>query len=270
MNLIKKAFHIPIPKATVGITAIITAVKSPIKRKFHFFLKKQNNDVNCTDKSRQCYLYNSINYLNNMLNNLNTYSEIFLCLDNNCINKYIYDNVNYINSHTKVKIICPVHGEFEQMPYDHVSKHGCVKCSSSISTDEKLINNFLIENGLTTVTSSKSIISPNQIDIFVPSHNLAIEYNGLYWHNETKVNDDYHLNKTELCEKKGIRLIHIFEDEWVNKPYIFKSRLINILGLTKNKIYARKCIIKELKIFYLNLKHHVIIAIHFIPNILKN
>ena len=160
--------------------------------------------------------------------------------------KYDYSLVNYENSFTKIKIICPKHGIFEQLPYDHIAKHGCNKCSSSISSGEKEINEFLIQNGLNTITSSMSIIKPNQIDIFIPSHNIAIEYNGLYWHNETKVNNDYHLNKTLECNKKDIQLIHIFEDEWLYKENIVKSRLINILGLTSKKIFARKTIIKEI------------------------
>jgi len=159
--------------------------------------------------------------------------------------KYDYSLVDYINSHTKVKIICKLHGEFDQLPYDHIGNNGCSKCTSSVSKQEKEINDFIVLNGLITTTSSMSIIKPNQLDIYIPSHNLAIEYNGLYWHNELKLNNNYHLNKTELCEKQGIQLIHIFEDEWLNKQDIVKSRLKNILGLTENKIYGRKCIIKE-------------------------
>jgi len=90
-----------------------------------------------------------------------------------------------------------------------------------------------------------SIIKPNQLDIFIPSHNLAIEFNGLYWHSEQYKPNNYHLNKTESCEKQGIQLIHIFEDEWLFKQDIVKSRLLNIIGLTQNKIYARKTEIKE-------------------------
>jgi hypothetical protein len=91
-----------------------------------------------------------------------------------------------------------------------------------------------------------SIIKPHQLDIFIPSHNLAIEYNGLYWHSEEFLKNNYHLNKTIECEKQGIQLIHIFEDEWLHKQNIVKSRLLNILGLIKNKIYARKTEIKEI------------------------
>ncbi len=162
--------------------------------------------------------------------------------------KYNYSLVNYINSHIKVKIICPQHGEFEQVPYDHITNHGCVNCSSSVSSQEFEINEFLTNLGLETIQSSTSIIVPYQLDIYIPSHKIAIEFNGLYWHNELRVDKNYHLNKTELCESKGIKLIHIFEDEWINKKDIVKSRLKNILGLTTKKIYGRNCVISKISV----------------------
>jgi len=159
--------------------------------------------------------------------------------------KYDYSLVEYHNSHTKIKIICPTHKIFDQLPYDHLSKHGCPNCSSSVSNIEKEINQFLLSCGVQTITSSLSIIPPYQIDIFIPSHNLAIEFNGLYWHSENKVGKNYHLNKTQICEQNNIRLIHIFEDEWLFKKEIIKSKLKNLLGLTLDRVFARKCVIKD-------------------------
>ncbi len=94
---------------------------------------------------------------------------------------------------------------------------------------------------------NKSIINPYQLDIYLPDYKLAIEFNGLYWHSEIGGNKDrnYHLTKTNLCKEKGIGLIHIFEDEWIEKQDIVKSIIKNKLGLIENKIYARECIIKE-------------------------
>ena len=43
-------------------------------------------------------------------------------------NVYDYSKVEYKNSITKVKIICPHHGEFEQQASYHISGHGCIKC----------------------------------------------------------------------------------------------------------------------------------------------
>ena len=44
-------------------------------------------------------------------------------------NFYTYDNTVYINSDTKVLITCPIHGDFEQRPYDHMAGRGCSKCN---------------------------------------------------------------------------------------------------------------------------------------------
>ena len=80
----------------------------------------------------------------------------------------------------------------------------------------------------------------------MPHKKLAIEFDGLYWHSEeTGKNKNYHLNKTELCEKQEIQLIHIFENEWLTKQDIVKSRLKNLLGIYDKIVYSRKCEIKE-------------------------
>jgi len=84
------------------------------------------------------------------------------------------------------------------------------------------------------------------LDIYLPELKLAFEFNGLWWHNELYKDKNYHLNKTEECEKLGIQLIHIWEDDWIYKQDIVKSIIINKLNKTPNKIFARKTIIKEI------------------------
>jgi hypothetical protein len=89
--------------------------------------------------------------------------------------------------------------------------------------------------------TDKSLINPYEIDILIPELKIAIEYCGLYWHSDAyKADKNYHLNKLNLCNKKGYRLITIFEDEWVKKRSIVENRLKNILGCD-SKIYARQC-----------------------------
>jgi hypothetical protein len=160
-------------------------------------------------------------------------------------NKYDYSNAKYVKSDKKIEIICPKHGKFYQIATEHLQGRGCPRCSHHVSNGEKEIIDFVNSLGLTCEKSNRQILNGKEIDIFIPSKNIAIEYDGLLWHSEKFGKDkNYHLNKTNDCEKHGIRLIHIFEDEWVFKQNIIKSMLRNIFGLTQQKIYARKCVCK--------------------------
>lgn len=122
------------------------------------------------------------------------------------------------------------------------------------------INNFINGLGIETNMNNKKVLGGTEIDIYIPSLNTGIEYNGLFWHSERMGKDkNYHLNKQRICEEKGVKLIHIFSDEWLNKGDIVKNRLKYILGVSDNRIYARKCVIKEIdtktKNKYLNTNH---------------
>jgi len=124
----------------------------------------------------------------------------------------------------------------------------CPKCNPSyFSVKESQLLEFIsnIYNG-EIISNDKKVLSPYEIDIYLPELKIAFEYNGIYWHNELYKDDNYHLEKTELCESKGIQLIHIWEDNWLYKQDIVKSMILNKLGRTPNKIYARKCEIKEI------------------------
>lgn len=96
------------------------------------------------------------------------------------------------------------------------------------------------------IVGNRNIIKPRELDIYIPSMKLAIEYNGLYFHSEMYKPSDYHVEKTDQCNVKGIQLVHVYEDDWLYKKDIVKSRIINLLGKSE-RIYARKCVIKEVK-----------------------
>ena len=162
-------------------------------------------------------------------------------------NNYNYSKVNYVRHDEDVIIICPKHGEFKQRPDTHLHGGGCSKCTVLISKQETELVSFIESLGVNFETSNREILNGKEIDIYIPSHNIAIEYNGLYWHSEKFIDKNYHLDKTQMCEDKGIQLTHIFEDEWLNKSHIVKSMLRNKLGLSKNKIYGRKTEIKVVK-----------------------
>ena len=113
--------------------------------------------------------------------------------------------------------------------------------------------------------SDRTLISPLELDIYIPDKKFAIEFDGIIWHSETfgQKHRDYHINKTLECEKVGVRLMHIFEHEWINKKEIVKRKIALAVGMTyktktpesilfesesslPDKIYARKCEIREI------------------------
>ena len=180
---------------------------------------------------------------------LKTTGEFILKGDSIHNYRYDYSDVVYTGNKNTVKIICALHGVFEQTPDAHLANKNCPKCNSNISKRETEVVDYIksIYDG-NIITSDKKILNPKHLDIYLPDLNIAIEFDGLYWHNELKKPISYHLDKTKACQSKGIQLIHIFEDEWMYKRDIVKSMIKNKLGLIENKIYARKCIIKEVNI----------------------
>ena len=85
-----------------------------------------------------------------------------------------------------------------------------------------------------------------EIDIYIPSKKLGIEVNGNYWHSELFKKQNYHQEKSLICQQNNINLIHIFEYEWLEKQEIIKNLIKSKLGIFEKKIFARKCEIKEL------------------------
>lgn len=119
----------------------------------------------------------------------------------------------------------------------------CPTCNPhNTSRAEREISDFLTPLDLEVVINSRRIISPLELDIYIPEKKTAIEFNGLYWHK-----NKYHLEKTIECDSKGIQLIQIFEDEWVSKKDICKSILLSKLGCLRDRIFARHCEIVEVR-----------------------
>ena len=122
----------------------------------------------------------------------------------------------------------------------------CPNCYPRLKTSsipERELVGFIKSNYTgEVITDTKKILpSKHEIDIYIPSMKIGIEFDGLYWHSETTGTEpDYHLKKTEESESIGIRMFHIFEDEWINHKQIIQDRIMNILGQS-NKIYARNC-----------------------------
>lgn len=131
----------------------------------------------------------------------------------------------------------------------HAKLETCTKLApinSPLSFIEDFVKNILNEYNIPYETNVIGLLDGRkEIDIYIPSHKLAIECNGVYWHSDKYKDKNYHINKYNQCKSNGIMLVQIWEDWLKNKPEIVKSILLNKLGLLDNTIYARKCIIKE-------------------------
>jgi len=163
------------------------------------------------------------------------------------------NNIDYDGENFTIKMYCKIHEIFKINRYILKNRiaYGieelCTACnpiSDNCSIKELEVNNFISnELGIETI---KHKISNKEIDIFLPKYNLGIEFDGLYWHSSLMIKPNQHQIKTDLCEKNGIHLLHIFENEWIMKKNIVKSIIKSKLGIIDNKIYARKTEIMEI------------------------
>lgn len=97
------------------------------------------------------------------------------------------------------------------------------------------------------IENTRKVISPKELDIYLPEKQLAFEFNGTYWHSEhVGLSKNYHQEKTKACHKAKIRLIHIFEHEWLFNRDKIKSLIRSALGIYSIRLYARKCQIKPI------------------------
>lgn len=136
-----------------------------------------------------------------------------------------------------------------------------IRKTASYSLCEKNIVKYIQELGIECVENDWDTLTTREIDILIPTFNLGIEVNGLYWHSYhpsiNKVEDKgRHLQKTENALEKNINLLHITDYEWNNYNSKIKNLIRTKLQLNE-KIYARKCIISavsnsESRLFLIN------------------
>lgn len=142
--------------------------------------------------------------------------------------------------------------------------NGCSICSANlfVSKAEQEIADFVMAQGLNIKQSDRLTLKGMELDIYVPSKNFAIEYNGLYWHNDFNISDTrYHYKKWHKAKENGIQLIQIWEDDWNKNPEQIKMMILHKLGLSiQDNIFARKTSVvtlteEKVKVFF--NKNHV-------------
>ena len=156
-----------------------------------------------------------------------TYEKLIIDFTTIHGNKYNYSNVIYQSAHKKIKIICPIHGEFEQTPNNHKNGNGCPICK--LSKGENDIKIFLEKNNIKYTPQYKFENCKNKLrlpfDFYLPKYNTCIEYNGLQHYKpiehfgsikgftERQINDKI---KMEYCNKNNIPLIVIKYNDNIN------------------------------------------------------
>ena len=176
------------------------------------------------------------------------------------LNKHNITAEEYKQKFYNSLIVCDETKKYSVDIYNKVLKH---KENKFISSHHVQIADYIKELGFEIKNNDKKLLNGTEIDILINSLNLGIEFNGCFYHTEKggKKEKKYHLNKTLLMNENNYSLIHLFEDEWVLKKEIVKSKIAFILKkFNGEKIHARKCIIKEINPTLKNLfleKNHI-------------
>lgn len=143
----------------------------------------------------------------------------------------------------RARWLCRAGHEFTVRVCDRVNyQTGCPKCSgASISKQEKALAAFIRSLGVDVQTNTRDLVEHYEADIYIPSSNVAIEYNGLYWHSEGRKGASYHLDKFDAFEKAGVRLIYVWEDDWTHRRAAVERSVARKLGKsTEARFNARE------------------------------
>lgn len=161
--------------------------------------------------------------------------------------RYDYSRVAYLSCLVDVEIICPEHGSFWQTPSQHLVSN-CPKCANiGPSIGETELFEFIRSFCPDAEQSVVGLLEGNhELDIVVPSMQLAFEFNGLIWHSSKFGKDlGYHQRKSDAAKKAGYRLIHIWEDEWKHNRKVIEQYIRRTLNQPARRINARDCEVIE-------------------------
>jgi len=172
-----------------------------------------------------------------------------------------YSETEYIAAKKYIQFRCVKHGLLlQQTPTNHLSrKNPCPQCNHMASKEEDRI--FRLMSIYTqALQRDRTLIKPKELDIYMSERKLAIEYCGMYWHSHFTAEDEKrdkkkHVAKYLACKESGVRLLTIYESEWLEHEYALRRLLRNAAGKSRGKLMARKCELRkietsEARVFY--------------------
>lgn len=178
--------------------------------------------------------------------------------------KFSYDKTVYSNVKLPVTITCSKHGDFLQTPDNHLVGRGCRFCwwESNTSKPENDLAEWLTSLGLEIERQNRDVLGKLEIDIWIPSARVGIEFNGSYWHSHcVQKNKRVHEHKQTAASLAGARLITVWEFDWLDRRAIVEEMILRALGMSRAPVVgARKCALRkasaaEASAFY--AKHHI-------------
>ena len=152
-----------------------------------------------------------------------------------------------------VKDIAEFYGCDDWTVYEELTRRGLRQKRNRTTEPERIVCSILDKHNIEYVQHDRTVIKPKELDIWIPSHNLAIEVNGLYWHSTNQpFKDTRHIDKFNDCRSNGIKLLQFTDRDILDRTDLIESMILSKLGLLPNKIMARKCQVVNIGIMAAN------------------
>ncbi len=149
------------------------------------------------------------------------------------------------HAHDYVTLSCLKHGQFRQKAHVHLLGHGCPACGRITSYAQREVADFIASLGVQVEQDNRTVLGGLHIDIWAPELNIGVEYHGGFWHTEARAGGK-HREKWERAEKAGIRLIQMFDFEWLERREAAENRLRALFEKAKPLAAARACDLRPL------------------------
>ena len=237
----RRVFHLKhgpnIPKCVCGVDVRWHHVKQSYNA--HCSTKCANNNLSKIDKIRQTIndRYGAPSFSQSLMDP----SSLVLLHNSEWMRGQHYDkekSLHEIASDLKVDVTTVS---------NYCRLHSIKVRTFSRSHGERKLSTLLDNYQIVHIINTKDIIPPLELDIYIPSYNVAIEFSGLYWHSDKheRINANYHANKRLRCQEQGIQLITIFEDELLHQERLAILKILSVLKKDPRDVtYARHCSIK--------------------------